>query len=92
MARVRFSRDALRDLHAIEDYLTARSPQAASRIIAAIEHSAGLLAEFPSLGPPLQGGPGRFLVVPRYAYVLSYAINGEDVEIRAVFHPSQDKP
>lgn len=89
MARVRFSRKALADLAAIHAYLAERNPPAAGRVVAAVEHTASLLADNPLLGRPEARGLGRILVVPRYRYVISYRIEGDAVEIRFIFHPKQ---
>lgn len=65
MAEVRFSRRALADLAAIHAWLAERNPAAAGRVIAAIEHSVGFLADQPALGRPDGAGLGRILIVPR---------------------------
>jgi toxin ParE1/3/4 len=87
VADVRFSRRALADLAAIHDWLAERNPAAAGRVIAAIEHSAGLLADQPELGRRESRGFGRILVVPRYHYVISYRHAADMVEILYILHP-----
>lgn len=91
MAEVRYSRKALADLAAIHAWLAERNPAAASRVIAAIERSAALLAANPALGRREARGFGRVLFVPRYGYVISYRIKGDMVEILYVLHPSRDR-
>ena len=91
MAEVRFTRKALADLAAIHAWLAERNPAAAGRVIAAIEHSAGLLADNPGSGRREDRGLGRILVVPRYRYVISYRIENGAVEIRYIFHPRQER-
>lgn len=91
MADVRLSRKALADLTAIERWLIERDPAAAARVIAAIEHSLGLLAAYPEMGRPQSGGLGRLLVVPTYRYVISYRYRAERVEILFILHPSRDR-
>lgn len=59
MADVRFSRKALADLTTIETWLAERNPTAAAKVIDAIEHIAGLLADQPELGRPESRGLGR---------------------------------
>jgi plasmid stabilization system protein ParE len=89
VAEVRFSRKALADLAAIHAWLAERNPAAASRVIAAIEHSASLLVDNPELGRREDRGIGRILVVARYRYVISYRVEGGRVQIRYIFHPRQ---
>lgn len=67
MADVKFSRQALADIAAIHGWLAERDRVAAGRVIAAIEHSAGLLADQPALGRRERSGLGRILSVPRYS-------------------------
>ena len=87
MASVRFSRKALADLAAIHAWLSERNPAAAGRVIAAIEHSAGLLADQPELGRRESRGLGRILIVPRWRYVIAYRHDAVSVEILYVLHP-----
>lgn len=91
MADVRFGRKALADLAAIQAWLAERSPAAAARAIAAIENSAGLLADNPHLGRRAPHDLGRILIVPRYGYVIAYRNDGDAVEILYVLHPSRDR-
>jgi toxin ParE1/3/4 len=91
VAEVRFTRKALADLAAIHAWLAERNAAAASRVIAAIEKSAGHLANNPELGRREDRGLGRILVVPRYRYVISYRIENGTVEIRFIFHPRQER-
>lgn len=89
MADVRFSRRALADLAAIHAWLAERDPTAAGRVIAAIEHSAGLLADQPDLGRRERRDLGRILIVPRVRYVISYRHTAGSVEILYIFHPKR---
>lgn len=86
MASLRSSRRALADLAAIHAWLAQRNPAAAGRVIAAIEHTAGLLADQPELGRREARGLGRIVIVPRYRYVISYRHEGDTVEIRYILH------
>lgn len=89
MADVRFSRKALADLAAIHSWLAERNPTAAGRVIAAIEHTAGLLTDQPELGRPESRGHGRVVIVPRYSYVISYRQTADAVEILYILHPKR---
>jgi toxin ParE1/3/4 len=87
VADVRFSRRALADLAAIHAWLAERDPAAAGRVVTAIEHSIGLLAEQPALGRREPNGLGRVLIVPRSRYVIAYRHEGDQVEILYILHP-----
>ena len=89
MADVRFSRKAPADLAGIHAWLAERNPAAAGRVIAAIEHTAGLLADQPELGRPEGRDLGRVLIVPRYRYVISYRCTADRVEILYILHPKR---
>jgi plasmid stabilization system protein ParE len=91
VAEVRFSRKALADLRAIHAYLVQHNPAAAAKVVAAIENSASLIAEYPELGHRTDSELDRIHIVPRFGYVISYRIAGDTIEIRYVFHPRQSR-
>jgi plasmid stabilization system protein ParE len=87
VADVKFTRRALADLVGIHAWLAECNPSAAGRVVAAIEHSAELLADQPELGFRERSGLGRILIVPRYRYVIAYRHEADRVEILYVLHP-----
>ena len=91
MARLLYGAQARSDIASIHVYITERNPAAARRVVAAIRHTAGLLAENPLLGRPDQQGLGRVAVVPRFGYLIFYRVEGETVEIRYILHPSRNR-
>ena len=65
-------------------YLTERSPTAARRVLARIEDTRRLLAEFPRSGPPgLVPGTRRLVIPP---YVITYRLDDSDLEIIDIRH------
>jgi len=89
---VRFTKDALNDLQAIEAYLTERDPAAAGNVIRQIKQSSDLLRYFPFLGVPARTRDVRLLLVKQFRYVLPYKIVGNDIFIIGVLHPRQRNP
>ncbi|MFN0191395.1 MAG: type II toxin-antitoxin system RelE/ParE family toxin [Aestuariivirga sp.] len=83
--RIRWKRPALLDFFRIKDHIAKHNPAAAEQVGSEIQNAAFLLKSFPQLG---HGGEriGIFeLQVPNRPYVLPYRLNGEVIEILAVF-------
>jgi plasmid stabilization system protein ParE len=87
--RVSWSRDAVRDLQAIYDYLEQHDPRAAVRALQAIREKALLLLEFPNLGPPLDGGVRR-LSVTGTSHVIVYETQPDRLSVLRIFDTRQD--
>lgn len=85
MKRILYRPAALADFAAIHDFIAEDDPNAARRAIAHIRRSIERLSLFPLSGR-MSEVPGVYeLVVPRYPYIVVFAIP-DDVEIIAVFH------
>jgi toxin ParE1/3/4 len=89
--RVTYLRGALRDLNSIFEYISADDPIAAQKVISRIREVADLLANAPHLGRPGQRGR-RFLSVAGLPYVIIHRIQGESVQIVAIFHTARNRP
>ena len=89
--RVRYSKQALADLHSIKRYIAERNPAAAERVIASIQHSISNLENHPLMGIREPNGNGRLLFESRYRYVISYSVSGREVQIRYIFHPRRNR-
>jgi toxin ParE1/3/4 len=76
--KVRFSKDAIRDLDSIHEYLAARSPQGASRVSGDILAVIDRLAELPLTGRPTQNPRVRVAQLRRYPYRLFYSYSAND--------------
>jgi toxin ParE1/3/4 len=79
--RVRYTRQALTDLHAIADYIGERNPAAAAKAESALRSTIDLLADFPRLGRDRPELDARSLGIPRWPYIAYYRIENEDVWI-----------
>lgn len=90
--RVRWTRPALAQLTAIQDYIAEDSPAAANRIVHGIRADAGRLADFPAMGRPGRIAGTRELVVNRGRHVVVYRVQGQTVEITAVIDARREWP
>jgi plasmid stabilization system protein ParE len=66
--RVRYTRQALADLHDIGAYIRERNPSAAVTVETAIRSAIDLLVDFPKLGRDRPELESRSLGIPRYPY------------------------
>lgn len=79
---VKYTARALRDLEAIADFLTHRSPQGGRNVRSAIQHAIAQLERFPNLGRAQSINGVYKLVVSQYPYLVYYALNFEPGEVR----------
>jgi addiction module RelE/StbE family toxin len=89
---VLWTRQALRSLESIGDYIARDNPQAAYAVTEAIRRTALLLGDFPQLGRTGRRGGTRERLVTGLPYVLIYRLRGAAVEILDVFHTSRRFP
>lgn len=93
MSVVRWSAQALRDLDRLHRFLKPKSPQAASRAIAAIRQATRTLAQYPALAQPRPDGlRDHYAPFGASAYVLRYRLDpAGDVFIIRVWHAREDR-
>jgi toxin ParE1/3/4 len=90
MGQVVFSAPAQADLQDLWDYLGARNPEAANRLMDELKAKFLLLAQSPQMGKacdPLLVNLRRF---PYKNYVIFYFPNADGIEIYRVVHGSRD--
>ena len=89
MRRIVWKPDALADIDRLINFLHPKSPAAAQRAYLAIAEAAQRLAEFPSIGRPMDDLPigYREILIPfsSSGYRLLY-LDGDPVEVLAVRH------
>lgn len=90
--RVRWLRNALRNLDDEATYIAADDPAAARLVIERVPEAVAMLNEQPGLGRPGRIPGTRELVVPNTRYVVPYRVHGDVVEILRVFHTSRRRP
>lgn len=93
MLRYIFSDDAVSDLESISDYLTARNPDAAVRVLSSIIAAIKRACLFPEAAPAVDepsAVPGtRKLIEVDYRYVIYYRVVDRTLLVVRVFHGGQ---
>jgi addiction module RelE/StbE family toxin len=90
--RVRWLRQALRNLDAEATYIADEDPLAARVVVERVLHAVELLAQQPGLGRTGRVPGTRELLVPKTRYIVPYRVHGETIEILRVFHTSRRLP
>lgn len=88
--RLRYTPEALIELEATLDYITAQSPHGARRIQQRIKDLTELLCSHPFAGQATEEPGLRRLFATPYPYALYYQLSPEDVVIVAVRHTARD--
>ena len=79
-------------LLAAYDFLQSSNPAAAREQLLRIFETIDRLQQFPFSGRKGRVGETRELVVPRTPFILAYAIDGQEIQVLAVLHGSQQWP
>jgi toxin ParE1/3/4 len=90
--RIKWLRQALKNLAQAYDYVAAEHPDAAVQVVLKIQAAVLQLAEFPLLGRVGRVPKTRELVIAYTPYVLVYRVKGQAVEILRVLHTSKRYP
>ena len=92
--RIEILPSAIADLAEIDDYLKARNPAAAKRVLAHLRNRIFGLSDFPYRfrAGAIEGTRER--VDERYGYIIVYAVDEDEdaVRILSIFHGAQDRP
>jgi toxin ParE1/3/4 len=90
--RVRWLRQALRNLQDEAAHIAADDAAAAALVVERVLQAVATLAEQPGLGRPGRVPGTRELVVLKTRYLVPYRVRGETVEVLRVFHTSRRLP
>jgi toxin ParE1/3/4 len=90
--KLRWTDGAIEDPRSAHEYLEAENPTAASEVIDRIVSAVERLEQFPHMGRPGRVDGSRELVVTGTAFVVSYRVRGESVQILAVLHAARKWP
>jgi addiction module RelE/StbE family toxin len=90
--QVRWLRRALANLDSEAEYIARHNPQAAARIVMAIQEAVARLAEHPAMGRSGRVPGTRELVVLGTPYIIPYRVRGDRVELLRVFHAARKWP
>jgi toxin ParE1/3/4 len=90
--RLRYTTEALDHLKAIRDFLSARNPAAARRLLADINAAALMLCEYPNIGRNGEEPGTHEWVVRRSPYLIIYKIDEafSEIIVLGIFHAAQD--
>lgn len=90
--RLRWLRQALRNLEDEADFIAQDSPKSAAEFVRHVMESADLLVAHPHMGRPGRVPGTRELVITRFPYILPYRVREQTVEILRVFHTARKWP
>ena len=90
--RLRWLRQALRNLDNEATHIAADDAAAARLVVKRVLDAVSVLAEQPGLGRPGRVPGTRELIVAKTRYIAPYRVEGETVEILRVFHTSRRLP
>ena len=90
--RLRWLRQALRNLDDEATYIAADDATAARLVVKRVLDAVAQLERQPGLGRPGRVPGTRELVVGHSSYIAPYRVRGETVEILRVFHTSRRLP
>ncbi len=90
--RIKWLKDARRDLEDIADYIAQYNPNAADRLLDRIRQSIAHLEHSADLGRDGRIAETRELVIPYTSYVVPYAVRKDAIEILAVMHGARKWP
>lgn len=89
--KIRFKREALKQLDAIYQYVVDKSPKSGKRILESVHVVFGRLGMFPFLGRPTDENPVRCLVVGSTGLLIFYIFDTETITIIRILHERQDR-
>ena len=90
MGQIIFSAPSRADLQDIWDYLGARNPEAANRLLNELKAKFLLLAQNPQMGPACYSLLVNLRSFPHKNYIIFYLPNADGIEIYRVVHGSRD--
>jgi toxin ParE1/3/4 len=88
--KLRYTSPALADLNSILDYISAHSPQSATRVQKRIRDIIHLLLAYPDIGLRTDDPTIRRLTTPPYPYCVFYEATEAEIIVYAVRHAARD--
>lgn len=90
--RIKWLREALRNLDDEATYIALDNEAAAQTVVARVLEAVAQLAEQPGMGRPGRVPDTRELVVLKTRYIVAYRVRADWVSILRVFHTSRRLP
>lgn len=89
--RVRWRVKALQDLHGFHEWLSTVENSKPGRTVARIRAAARSMKRLGDIGRPSREAGIRELSVRNAPYVIVYRVEGDEIDILAVYHTAQDR-
>jgi toxin ParE1/3/4 len=90
--KIELAPSAQQELLRLDDYLAERSPAKADHVLDQIYDAIESLHQFPLIGGQGRVADTREVVVSSTAYLLTYRLEGETLQILAVLHGTRRWP
>jgi len=90
--RIKWLRQAVRDLEAAEEFIAQDNPEAATKVTLTIVKAVSQLKDQPGSGRIGRVTGTRELVISETPYVVPYRVKNNVVEILRVYHSSRKWP
>ncbi|MDK2407957.1 type II toxin-antitoxin system mRNA interferase toxin, RelE/StbE family [Aphanizomenon sp. PH219] len=90
--RVKWLRQALRNLKQAHNYVFPENPTAAQELILKIQNAANQLENYPFMGKSGRVDGTRELIISNSPYMIIYRVKEETVEILRILHTSKRYP
>lgn len=90
--RVKWLRQALRNLDEEAEYLAKDSPRAAAEMFEHARAKVDALGDFPAIGRPGSVPGTRELVIEHYSLLVPYRVAGDELHVLRVFHTRRRPP
>ena len=90
--RVRFTKQAVRDLNDAYEYIHADSPRSAGAVIERIEHTIETIAKHPGIGKKGRLADTREFRVLHTPFIVVYRTHADELQILSVLHASRRYP
>jgi addiction module RelE/StbE family toxin len=90
--KIKWLRQALRNLEQVHAYIFKEDPEAAKQLILRIQDTVDQLSEFPLMGRVGRLEATRELVISNTSYLIIYRVKEERVEILRILHSSRKYP
>lgn len=85
-----WTREAVRDLASLRDFISKDNPAAARMVVATIlDFTESQLKQFPQSGREGRVFGTLELVIPKLPYIVTYRIKGGQLEILRVYHAAR---
>lgn len=88
---VRYTPEAVNDLHKLREYIEEKNPAAARRISLELVAGIGKLKVFPKMGLPVGRAPDPDMIRDLYVgnYTVRYMVSGIDIFVLRIWHAKE---